>query len=161
MTDLLIVGGGPVGCVVAEHAARIRNWKSVIVEKRNHIAGNCFDTYDKHKQLIHKYGPHYFRTNDDKIINYLSKFTEWIDGNYVVKTSYKDQLYPFPINLLTLEQFYGIKLSEASAKALINKKSLEIPNPKNSEEFVLSRSRKRAIRSILPRLYNETVGHAP
>jgi UDP-galactopyranose mutase len=139
MTDLLIVGGGPVGCVVAEHAARIRNWKSVIVEKRNHIAGNCFDTYDKHKQLIHKYGPHYFRTNDVKIFNYLSKFTEWIDGNYVVKTSYKDQLYPFPINLLTLEQFYGKKLTEARAIALINKESLEIPSPKNSEEFVLSR----------------------
>ena len=139
MTDLLIVGGGPVGCVVAELAARLRNWKSVVVEKRNHIAGNCFDSHDKNEQLIHKYGPHYFRTNNEKIINYLSKFTEWIEGNYVVKTSYENQLYSFPINLNTLEKFYNQKLSATSAKHLLKIKSIEIPNPKNSEEFVLSR----------------------
>jgi UDP-galactopyranose mutase len=139
MTDLLIVGGGPVGCVVAEHAARLKNWNSVIVEKRDHIAGNCFDTHDKNEQLIHQYGPHYFRTNDEKIINYLSNFTDWIEGNYVVKASYQNTLYPFPINLDTLEKFFDQKLSENSAKHLLNLKSLNISNPKNSEEFVLSR----------------------
>lgn len=138
MTDILIVGGGPVGCVVAEHAARLRNWESIIIEKRNHIAGNCFDTLDQNDQLIHKYGPHYFRTNDENIFKYLSNFTEWIEGEYIVKTSYQDKLYPFPINLETLEKFYGQKLSENCARELLKLKSLDIPNPKNSEEFVLS-----------------------
>lgn len=139
MTDLLIVGSGPVGCVVAEHAARVKNWNTLIVEKRNHIAGNCFDTHDKNDQLIHKYGPHYFRTNEENIIEYLSEFTDWIEGNYIVKTSFNNELYPFPINLDTLEKFYGQKLTERSARELLKDKSLDIPNPKNSEEFVLSR----------------------
>ena len=139
MTDILIIGGGPVGCVVAEHAARVMKWKSLIIEKRDHIAGNCFDTYDKNNQLIHKYGPHYFRTNDNSIVDYLSDFTDWIQGNYIVRTNYKGELYPFPINLDSLEKFYNIKLTDTKARELLASKSLHIPNPKNSEEFVLSK----------------------
>ena len=56
--DLLIVGAGPVGCVIAERAAKVKNWTSLIVEKRNHIAGNCYDEINKKGLRIHKYGPH-------------------------------------------------------------------------------------------------------
>ena len=123
--DVVIIGAGPVGCVLAHKISTELNLSCLIIEKRNHIAGNCFDSHDKNEQLIHKYGPHYFRTNNEKIINYLSKFTEWIEGNYVVKTSYENQLYSFPINLNTLEKFYNQKLSATSAKDLLKIKSID------------------------------------
>ena len=59
--DLLIVGAGPVGCVIAERAANIKKWNSVIVDKRNHIAGNCYDVTNNKGIRVHKYGPHYMR----------------------------------------------------------------------------------------------------
>ena len=139
MIDLLIIGGGPVGCVVAEHAARLNNWKCLVIEKRNHIAGNCFDTKNKSGQLIHKYGPHYFRTNNHNLIQYLSKFTDWIDGNYIVNSKVENVLYPFPINLDTLESFFNKKLTKTDAIRLLREKRVNIAHPKNSEEYVLSR----------------------
>lgn len=118
--DLLIVGAGPVGCVVAERAAALRGWTSVIVEKRPHIAGHCYDEY-RDAILVHRYGPHYFRTDSQELITYLSRFTEWIPGRYVVKSHIRGQLFPFPINLRTLEQFFETPLSPASARALIER----------------------------------------
>ena len=97
--DLLIIGAGPVGCVIAERAAAELGWSSLIVEKRNHIAGNCFDRTHESGVYVHQYGPHYFRTDDESLLAYLSQFTEWIPGNYIVKSFYKGKLYPFPINL--------------------------------------------------------------
>ncbi|MEY2830284.1 MAG: UDP-galactopyranose mutase, partial [Bacteroidota bacterium] len=68
--DVLIVGAGPVGCVLAEQLATKNNQKVLIVEKRNHIAGNCFDRYHESGVMIHEYGPHYFRTHKIDILNY-------------------------------------------------------------------------------------------
>ena len=67
--DLLIVGAGQVGCVIAERAAKIKKWKTLIVEKRDHIAGNCYDEYNSKGVLIHKYGPHYMRFKKKKIFS--------------------------------------------------------------------------------------------
>lgn len=137
--DILVVGAGLSGCVIAERAANLLNRKVLIVEKRNHIAGNCYDEYTPSGLLVHKYGPHYFRTNNIALIKYLSAFTEWIDGNYIVKSKFKGELYPFPINLNTLEQFFRVELNEKKARQLLAKKAVLFENPANSEEFVLSR----------------------
>lgn len=137
--DLLIVGAGPVGCVVAERAANVHGWNSLIVEKRNHIAGNCYDTFHESGILYHKYGPHYFRTNNEKLFQYLSNYTEWIEGDYYVKCSTRGQLFPFPINLITLSQFYNRKFTPNEAREFLKKKSVHNNNPLNSEEFVLSK----------------------
>lgn len=137
--DLLIVGAGPVGCVIAERAAYLRGWRSLIVDKRNHVAGNCHDRYYDNGVLIHSYGPHYFRTNNSRLLGYLSRFTPWIPGNYIVKSQVGGKLYPFPINLTTLEMFFDRKLDEAAAKLLLERKALPNASPANSEEFVLSR----------------------
>ena len=107
--DLLIVGAGPVGCVIAERAAKIKKWSSLIVEKRHHIAGNCYDEINKKGLRIHKYGPHYMRFKNRKTFNYVSQFTKWIKGNYIVKSYIKGHLYPIPINLDTLEKFFNKK----------------------------------------------------
>ncbi len=137
--DLLVCGAGPAGCVIAERAAAVLGWKVLVVERRPHIAGNCHDGYHASGLLVHNYGPHYFRTNDPAIVRYLSRFTDWIPGNYVVKSLVGGKLYPFPINLTTLERFFGVKLDAASAEDLLERKRVPIANPRNSEELVLSR----------------------
>src|SRR5262249_52514447 len=103
-----------------------------------HLAGNCHDSVHSSGVLIHNYGPHYFRTNDAALVRYLSRFTEWIPGNYVVKSQLGGRLYPFPINLTTLEQFFGRSLDADEARRLLDSKRVPIERPANSEELVLS-----------------------
>lgn len=137
--DLLIIGAGPVGCVVAERAAKIKNWKCLIVDKRNHIAGNCYDEINSKGVLIHKYGPHYMRFKKKRIFKYVSKFTKWIKGNYIVKSKINGELYPIPINLTTLEKFFKVKLpTKKSAKIFLNSKKVKKKKIINSEDFILS-----------------------
>ena len=107
--DVIIVGAGPVGCVLANKLSNELKLKCLIIEKRNHIAGNCYDEYNKKGLLYHKYGPHYLRFKNRKTLNYLSKFTKWIPGEYIVKSVVNKKLYPIPINLETLEMFFKRK----------------------------------------------------
>jgi UDP-galactopyranose mutase len=137
--DLLIAGAGPVGCVIAERAASQLGWTSLIVEKRDHIAGNCYDREHESGVRIHQYGPHYFRTNNEMLLGYLSRFTEWLPGNYIVKSRVKGRLFPFPINLDTLEQFFGRPFTSEEAESFLEGIREKIEEPKNSEDYVLSR----------------------
>jgi UDP-galactopyranose mutase len=136
--DLLVAGAGPVGCTLAERAAQVLGWNVLVVDRRAHLAGNCHDSLHASGLRIHNYGPHYFRTNDVQLLGYLSRFTEWIPGNYVVKSSVGGKLYPFPINLTTLEQFFGVRLDAEEAERLLAQRRLPMAQPRNSEEFVLS-----------------------
>ncbi|WP_440676336.1 UDP-galactopyranose mutase [Candidatus Pelagibacter sp. HIMB1593] len=138
--DVVIVGAGPVGCVLANKLSTELNLSCLIIDKRNHIAGNCYDEKNKKGVLYHKYGPHYLRFKNNKIFEYLSNFTEWIPGDYIVKSSIDKKLYPFPINLDTIENFFNVKFkSKNEAIKFINKKKVKIKNPKNSEDFILSK----------------------
>jgi UDP-galactopyranose mutase len=137
--DLLVVGAGPVGCVAAERAATVLGWKVLLIDRRPHLAGNCHDSRRPNGVLVHNYGPHYFRTNDESLLRYLSRFTEWIPANYEVRASVGGRLLPFPINLTTLEQYFGRPLDAESAEHLLAARRIPCDNPRNSEEFVLSR----------------------
>jgi UDP-galactopyranose mutase len=137
--DLLVVGAGPTGCVIAEQAASLLDWKVLIVERRPHIAGNCFDQADQDFGiLVHRYGPHYYRTSFEEQVRYLSRFTEWTPGNYFVRSFVSGRFYPFPINLNTLERFFGLSLNREKAQDLLSSLREDIPSPANSEEAVVS-----------------------
>ncbi|WP_440634172.1 UDP-galactopyranose mutase [Candidatus Pelagibacter sp. HIMB1485] len=139
-TDVLIIGAGPVGCVIAERLSNELNLKCKIIENRDHIAGNCYDAYNKKGVLYHKYGPHYLRFKNKKTYDYLSKFTKWIEGDYIVKSVVNKKLYSFPINLDTLENFFNVKLKNKNeAINFLKKKIIKIKNPKNSEEVILNK----------------------
>jgi UDP-galactopyranose mutase len=138
--DILIVGAGPVGCVIAERCSAVMGWKCLIIEKRNHIGGNCYDKKNSYGILYHKYGPHYMRFKKKKIFNYVSKFTKWIKGNYIVKSSINNILYSIPINLNTLEKFFKKKFSSSvEAKKFIRSKQITIKKIQSSEDYILSK----------------------
>ena len=108
--DYLIVGAGFAGSVMAERLASQLNKRVLVVEKRNHIAGNAYDEYDDHGILVHRYGPHIFHTNSKEVFEYLSLFTEWIPYEHKVLAKIGDELYPIPINLLTINKLYNLNL---------------------------------------------------
>ena len=139
-SDVIIVGGGPVGCVLANKLSNELNLKCLIIEKRNHIAGNCYDEHNKKGLLYHKYGPHYLRFKNRKTLNYLSKFTKWIPGEYIVKSYVNKKLYPIPINLETLEMFFNRKFnSKKDVVDFLDKKRIKLKKIKNAEDFILSK----------------------
>ncbi|MGD8782225.1 MAG: UDP-galactopyranose mutase [Ignavibacteria bacterium] len=139
MYDYLIVGVGFSGAVLAERLASQADKKICIIDKRDHICGNAFDYYNENGILVHKYGPHWFHTNSSEVFNYLSHFTEWIFHDHIIKSKVNGVLYPFPINMNTINSFFGVKLkTEDEVKHFIESKKEKIKNPKNAEEMVLS-----------------------
>lgn len=135
--DYLIVGAGLFGAVFA-HEMTKEGKKCLVVEKRDHIAGNiyCETVDDIH---VHRYGAHIFHTSNKKVWDYINTFAEF--NNYINSpvASYKDELYNLPFNMNTFSKMWGIKTPQ-EAKDIIAKqiKELDIKEPKNLEEQALS-----------------------
>ena len=137
MYDYLIIGCGFAGSVLAERLAN-EGKKVLIVDKRNHIAGNAYDFYNKEGILIHKYGPHIFHTNSEDVFKYLSKFTEWRPYEHRVLGSVDGQLVPIPINLTTINKLYGKNLTSDEVVSFLASKA-ELRKPVlTSEDVVLN-----------------------
>ncbi len=115
--DVIIVGAGFAGAVVAERLAA-RNKKVLILESRNHIGGNAFD-YDQDGILIHKYGPHIFHTNSEKVYEYLSQFTEWYDYHHCVLGHIQNKVVPIPFNFASIDECFHGDQAERLKAALI------------------------------------------
>ena len=116
MYDVIKVGAGTAGCVAARELAE-QNKKVLIIEKKNHIAGNCYDEKDEHGVLIHMYGPHIFHTSKENVYTFLSRFTDWYEFRHEVVANVHGQYMPVPFNLHTLKAAYG----EEKAKELEEK----------------------------------------
>jgi len=136
--DFLIIGAGFSGLVLAERLATQLGKRSLIVEKRDHIGGNSYDYYDAAGVLVHKYGPHYFRTNSQKIKDYLSAFTAWQPVAYKILSYTEGRYWNFPINLNTFEQIIGRKSTSAAFARYLEEKRVPIETPKNSEQVIVS-----------------------
>jgi UDP-galactopyranose mutase len=139
MFDYLIVGAGFAGSVLAERLASVAEKKVLIVDQRNHIAGNAFDFYNDDGVLIHKYGPHIFHTNSKAIIDYLGRFTAWRPYEHRVLASVDGQLLPIPINLNTINELYGLSLCSDSLEQFFEKKSEKVEKVRTSEDVVISK----------------------
>ena len=132
--DYLIIGAGFSGLVMAEQLGNA-GATCVVVDRRPHIGGNCWDTRDSLGTLYHAYGPHYFRTNSQKVIDYLSRFTAWREVVYRVRARAKGKLWSFPINLATYEQLIGHPSTEEDFQKYLRKP--EKP-PENSRDAITS-----------------------
>lgn len=136
--DYIVVGAGLAGSTLAERIASQKNEKVLVIEKKNHVAGNCFDYYDKHDILIHKYGPHIFHTNQKEVWDYLSNFTDWQLYQHRVLSYIDGMLVPIPINLDTVNKLFGTDLTTEELPEFFEQKSKDIDKIESSADVVLS-----------------------
>lgn len=119
MFDTIIVGAGIAGAVCARKLAEEGNKKVLILERREHIGGNCYDCLDEHGILIHLYGPHIFHTGEECVREYLSRFTDWYDFGHEVVANVNGTLIPVPFNLNTLHMIYNKEKADRLEQKLI------------------------------------------
>jgi len=139
MFDYLIVGAGFAGSVLAERLAAGAGRKVLIVDRRHHIGGNAYDSYNDDGLLIHNYGPHIFHTNSAEVFEYLSRFTEWRRYEHQVLASVDGQLLPIPINLNTINQLYGLSLTSFELEEFFQSVAEPRAQLRTSEDVVVSK----------------------
>ena len=137
--DVLVVGAGFAGAVMAERLASEAGLRVLVVDRRPHIAGNAFDRPDAAGVVIHQYGPHIFHTNSEDVFAYLSQFTEWRSYEHRVLASTHGQLVPMPINRTTLNLLYGAELStNDDAAEFLAARAEPVADVRTSEDVVVS-----------------------
>ena len=119
-----MAGAGFAGAVAARELAQRGNLRVLVLERRSHVGGNAYDCLDRAGVLIHQYGPHIFHTNNQRVFDYLSRFTRWRDYQHRVIANIPDGAggrltYPVPFNLTSLETAYGPERGRALGDKLI------------------------------------------
>jgi UDP-galactopyranose mutase len=119
--DILVVGAGFAGAVLAERLATECNLRVLVVDRRTTLGGNAHDSTDASGVLLHRHGPHYFRTGSDRILAYLSRFTEWrrVDFRILARAAGRD--WSFPVNLRTYEQWLGRESSPGEMRQFLER----------------------------------------
>jgi UDP-galactopyranose mutase len=139
MYDYLIVGAGFAGSVLAERLASGSGKQVLLVDRRPHIGGNAYDTYDDAGLLIHSYGPHIFHTNSKEVFEYLSRFTAWRAYEHQVLARVDGQLVPIPINLDTVNTLYNMNLKPSEVEAFFASMAEPRDPVRTSEDVVVSK----------------------
>ena len=146
MYDYLIIGSGLFGSVCARELTDA-GFKCLVIDKRNHIGGNVYTENIKGIN-VHKYGPHIFHTSNKKIWDYVNKFIEFNHFSYRPRVNFNNKIYSFPINMMTLYQLWGVT-NPKEALEKINKVKINIKNPSNLEEYILSKVGKEIYETFI------------
>ena len=139
--DLVIVGSGFFGLTIAERCARDLGLRVLILERRPHIGGNAYSEKEPETGIeIHRYGAHLFHTSNARVWEYANRFTGFTSYQHRVFTVYKGRVYPMPINLATICEYFGAVMSPDEARALIAEQAAEVPagQAANLEEKAIS-----------------------
>jgi UDP-galactopyranose mutase len=137
--DVLVVGAGFAGAVMAERLAADAGQRVLVVDRRPHIGGNAYDHKDAAGVLIHEYGPHIFHTNSVDVFAYLSRFTRWRPYEHRVLAQVGEALVPMPINRTTLNALYGLDLqSDEDAARFLASRAEPVETVRTSEDVVVS-----------------------
>ena len=139
--DTLIVGAGFAGSVMAERLAERLGQRVLVIDRRPHIAGNAYDEADEHGVLVHRYGPHIFHTKSAKVVDYLSRFTQWRPYEHRVLAQLDGGLrVPMPINRTTINLLYGLDLrTEEDVAAFLADRAEPMEYVRTSEDAVVSK----------------------
>ncbi|HUQ23064.1 MAG TPA: UDP-galactopyranose mutase, partial [Gaiellaceae bacterium] len=109
----------------------------LVVDRRPHIGGNAFDHYDDAGILVHRYGPHIFHTNSQRVVDYLSRFTEWRPYEHRVKAQVDGKLLPMPINLDTVNELYSLELTSDELALFLAARAEPVERARTSEDVVV------------------------
>lgn len=138
-SHVVIVGAGLSGSVLAERYASVGR-KVIVIDKRDHIGGNCYDYFDEHGIRISKYGAHLFHTNYEDVYEYIHKFSAWRNHKHKVYASVDDALLPVPVNLRTYQHWFGEDFTEGDLEEFIKYRNPYIGKDiNNSEDSALVR----------------------
>ena len=152
--DLLVVGSGFFGLTIAERCANELGLKVLVLERRHHIGGNAYSEPEPETGIeVHVYGAHLFHTSNKKVWDYVNRFTDFTGYQHRVYTNHNGQVYPMPINLGTINQFFDAAYSPAEARALIKEQSAELGD-KEPANFV-----EKGVSLIGRPLYEAFIAH--
>jgi UDP-galactopyranose mutase len=139
--DLVVVGSGFFGLTVAERAARELGLKVVVIDRRSHIGGNAYSAPEPETGIeVHQYGAHLFHTSNEPVWEYVNRFTKFTSYEHRVFTNFGGEVFPLPINLGTINQFFRAAYSPDEARALIKGQASEFATgeSRNLEEKAIS-----------------------
>src|SRR4051795_12878108 len=139
--DLVVVGSGFYGLTVAEQVASRLGRRVHVLERRDHIGGNAYSELEPTTGIeVHRYGAHLFHTSNERVWDYVNRFTSFTSYQHRVFTVFKDRVYPMPINLATICEYVGRHLSPDQARALIAEQAAQAggAQPDNLEDKAVS-----------------------
>lgn len=135
--SVLIVGAGFAGSVVAREVAEAGH-PVLLIDRRKHIGGNAYDENDANGVRVHRYGPHIFHTNSERVFGFLSRFTQWLNYEHRVLSVVNGHVYNFPINRQTINELYGLDLDEMGVAEFFEKVRESRHPVRTSEDVVLN-----------------------
>ena len=139
-SDIIIVGSGISGCVLAERFSNILDKKVCIIEKRDHIGGNCYDYVDENGILINKYGAHLFHTNYEDVWNYINTFDEWSRWEHKVVGYVDNKFVSIPVNITTINVLCNENIhTQNECDIWLEKNQIKYDTIENSEQIAKSR----------------------
>jgi len=139
--NIYVIGSGFFGAVIAERIAADSRMPVTVIEKRHHVGGNSWSEICQETGIeCHKYGSHIFHTSDEQVWDYMCRFTDFNDYRHKVLTTYNNHVYTMPINLTTINSFYGLNLTPSEVDAFLAGEAAKekIYEPKNLEEKAVS-----------------------
>ena len=139
--DLVVVGSGLFGLTIAERCANELGLDVLVLDRRHHIGGNAYSAPDPETGIeVHQYGAHLFHTSNQRVWDYVNRFTSFTGYQHRVFTKYRGQVYPMPLNLGLINQFFGRSFTPDQARALVAEQAAEIDSKdaQNLEEKGIS-----------------------
>jgi len=125
--DLIVVGAGLFGLTVAQQCAERFGIRVLVLDRRGHIGGNAYSEAEPQTGIeVHRYGAHLFHTSNQRVWDYVNRFTAFTSYVHRVYTCHRGEVYPMPINLGTINQFFRAAYGPDQARALIAEQAAEL-----------------------------------